>query len=85
MQIKATSEFSVDSCLLLSVAIHTENSQNVAWINRIVNISLSSSGLKMRVPYCDPWAVPSSPSEVREAGRDSSGLPGSVLGLVLGL
>lgn len=26
MQIKATSEFSVVSCLLLSVAIHTENS-----------------------------------------------------------
>ena len=37
MQIKATSEFLIDSCLLLSVAIHTENSQNVAWINWIVN------------------------------------------------
>lgn len=29
-QIKATSEFSIDSCLLISIAIHTENSQNVA-------------------------------------------------------
>lgn len=58
-QIKATSEFSVDSCLLISVAIHTENSQNVAWINWIVNTSPFSSGLKMCVPYCDPGAAPS--------------------------
>lgn len=69
MQIKATSEFSIGSCLLLSVAIHTEKSQNVAWINWIVNISLFSSGLKMCVPYCDPWAVPSSPSEASEVDR----------------
>lgn len=69
MQIKATSEFSIDSCLLLTLALHTENSQNVAWINWIVNISLFSSGLKICVPYCDPWAVPSSPSEVPWVGQ----------------
>lgn len=54
-----------------SVAVHTENSQNVAWINRIVDTSLFSSGFEHCVPYCDGQ----SPPRTRLSGwtRSSSG------------